>query len=32
MRKEVKEAIRELCRRTKDIRTGKYKNNGGKRK
>jgi hypothetical protein len=29
MRKEVKDAIRELCIRTKDIRTKKYKNNGG---
>ena len=25
MRKEVKEAIKELCVRTKDIRSGKYK-------
>ena len=29
MRKEVKDAIRELCERTKDIRNGKYKINGG---
>ena len=27
MRKEVREAIRELCLRTKDIRNGNYKNN-----
>ena len=32
MRKEVKDAIKELCRRTKDIRNGKYKNNGGKQR
>ena len=25
MRKEVKEAIKELCLRTKDIRNGEYK-------
>ena len=32
MRKEVKEAIKELCVRTKDIRNGNYKKkkiNGG---
>ena len=29
MRKEVRDAIRELCERTKDIRNGKYKINGG---
>lgn len=29
MRKEVKDAIRELSIRTKDIRTKKYKNIGG---
>ena len=27
MRKEVKEAIRELCKRTKDVRTKNYKLN-----
>lgn len=27
MRKEVKEAIKELCLRTKDIRNGNYKKN-----
>jgi hypothetical protein len=27
MKKVVKEAIREMCRRTKDIRNGDYKNN-----
>jgi hypothetical protein len=33
MRKEVKEAIRELCKRTKDIRNKNYKyKNGGKQK
>lgn len=31
MRKEVKDAIKELCIRTKDIRTKKYKNIGGNR-
>ena len=25
MKKEVREAIKELCNRTKDIRNGKYK-------
>lgn len=29
MRKEVRNAIRELCIRTKDIRTRNYKNKGG---
>jgi hypothetical protein len=31
MRKEVKDAIKELCVRTRDIRNGNYKkkNNGG---
>lgn len=30
MRKEVKDAIRELCKRTKDVRTKNYKyKNGG---
>ena len=26
MKRNVKEAIREMCRRTKDIRNGEYKN------
>lgn len=31
MRKEVKEAIKELCLRTKDIRNGNYKKKAKKR-
>lgn len=32
MRKEVKDAIKELCLRTKDIRNGNYKKNKTKKR
>lgn len=32
MRKEVKEAIKELCLRTKDIRNGNYKKTKSKKR
>ena len=32
MRKEVKDAIKELCKRTRDIRNGEYKNNKPKKR